>query len=44
MLSANDLHSLLRPFGKSLTYIKFQRGPGMEPCGTPARTSNHLVY
>ena len=37
--SANNLHSLLRPSGKSLTYIKNKRGPRMEPCGTPARIS-----
>ena len=39
MSSANNLHSLLRPFGKSLTYIENKRGPRMEPCGTPARIS-----
>ena len=37
--SANNLHSLLRPSGKSLTYIKNKRGPRMEPCGTHARIS-----
>ena len=37
--SANYLHSLLRPFDKSLTYIKNERGPRMESCGTPARIS-----
>ena len=39
MSSANNLHSLLRPFVKSLTYIKNKRGPRIEPCGTPARVS-----
>ena len=39
MSSANYLHSLLRPFDKSLTYIKNERGPRMESCGTPARIS-----
>ena len=37
--SANNLHSLLRPFGKSLTYVKNKRGPRMEPSGTPAQMS-----
>ena len=37
--SANNLHSPLRPFGKSLTYIKNKRGPRMEPCGTQALIS-----
>ena len=39
MLSANNLHWLLRPLGKSLTYIKNKRGPRMERCGTPTRIS-----
>ena len=38
--SANKLHSLLRPFGKSLTYVKNKRSPTMEPRGTPALISN----
>ena len=37
--SANNLNSLLRPFGKSLTYIKNKRGPRMELWGTPTRIS-----
>ena len=39
MSSTNNLHKLLRPFGKSLTYIKNKRRPRMEPCGIPARIS-----
>ena len=42
--SANNLHWLLRPFGKSLTYIKNKRGPRMEPCGTPARISTQKEH
>ena len=37
--SANNLHSLLRPFGKSLAYINNKRDPRMKPCGTPAQLS-----
>ena len=37
--SLNNLHSLLRPFDKSLTYIKIKRGPRMEPCGSPVQIS-----
>ena len=37
--SAKNLHSLSRPFGKSLTYIKNRWGPRMEPCSTPGRIS-----
>ena len=37
--SANNLNSFLRPFGKSLTYIKNKRGPRMEFWGTPTRIS-----
>ena len=34
--SSNHLHSLLRLFGESFTYIKNKKGPRMEPCRTPA--------
>ena len=37
--SASNLHPLLRPFGKSLTYIKNKRGPAMKPCDTPSQVS-----
>ena len=37
MSAANNLHLLLKPFGKLLIYIKNKRGPRMEPCGAPAR-------
>ena len=42
--SANNLHSLLRPSGESLRYIKNKRGPRMEPCGTPAHISSQGKY
>ena len=35
--SANNL--FLRPFYKSLTYIKNKRSPRIEPCGTQTRIS-----
>ena len=37
--SANNLHLFLRPFYKSLTYIKNKRSPRIEPCGTQTRIS-----
>ena len=42
--SANNLHSFLRPFGKSLIYIKNKRGPRMEPSNTLARISTQGEY
>ena len=42
--SANNLHSLLRPFGNSLTYIRNKRGPRMEPGDTTARISTQEEY
>ena len=42
--SANNLHLLLRPFGKSLSYIRNKGGPRMKPCGTPARKSTQEKY
>ena len=37
--STSNLHPLLRPFGKSLAYIKNKRGPTMKPCDTPSQVS-----
>ena len=37
--SANNLHLLVSPFGKSLRYIKNKRGSRTELCGTLARIS-----
>ena len=37
--SANNLHLFLRPFGKSLTYVKSKRSLRMKPCDTSARIS-----
>ena len=42
--SANNLHSFLRPFGKSLIYIKNKRGPRLEPSNTLARISTQGEY
>lgn len=36
MSSASNLHSVIRPFNKALTYVKNSKVPSMEPCGTPA--------
>ena len=40
VLSANNLAVELSPLGKSLIYIKNNRGPRMDPCGTPALIGN----
>ena len=37
--SANNLHLLLMSFDKSLIYITNNKGPKIDPCCTPARTS-----
>ena len=42
--SADNLNSLLRPFGNSLTYMRNKRDPRMEPYGTPARISTQEDY
>ena len=36
--SANSLHSLVRPSGKSLIYIKNNKDPRIDPWGTPVLT------
>ena len=37
MSSASNLHSVIQPFNKALTYVKNSKVPSMEPCGTPAK-------
>ena len=40
--SANNLAIELSPSGRSLIYIKNNRGPRMDPCGTPALIGGQL--
>ena len=40
--SANILHIDFKPSGKSFIYIKNNKGPKTEPCGTPARILVHF--
>ena len=40
--SANNLAIELSPSGRPLIYIKNNRGPRMDHCGTPALTGNQL--
>ena len=42
--SANNLAIELSPSGRSLIYIKNNRGPRMDPCGTPALIGNQLDF